>query len=409
MENINMINTSVLALEKVDMTPVIGQMKSGNPSYISISEYFQKYGEENIIQGFNMAEIKNEILVLNAGNKEAVAKVQNKKSNEPNDVFLSLKEGKFLGMEILKVSDLPPDDIHFSVALKADEHFMPSIIPTTTMEEQSPLATAKNSILEKPNYTVYYSNYKPTEKDFETSYEPTSGSYVYKYSLSWQSNYLCSVNVTFNNTQLKCGTQSNNMYTYVNAMSNSQAIDFGLMANPSSSFRNKGMYACYYPKGSKTVYVETSPKVAATSYGNDKMTLENKTVSIKLSVGSNKSTSIKPGEVEMYIGVNGTCIYYKVLDDDLISNLVSGVSGTPLTFLQAMSCLEKDNNDTKLTSGSYFKNVTFSDAMLYSYESSSARRFSTYGAYTYYVFECKPSKVDFNYGNDYEAISINYN
>ena len=186
------------------------------------------------------------------------------------------------------------------------------------------------------------------------------------------------------------------MYTYIAAKSNKQTLDFGLMANPSDANRNKGLYACYNP-GNGTVDVEAYPKVQATSYGNNMMTLENKTVTIRLSIGN--------GTAEMYMESDGSCIYYLTKN---MSSLISGGS-TPLTFIQAMSCVEAHNANTSPTSGSYFKNVKFNNTSLYSYDSSSARAFPTYGPYTYYTFIAKPSKMNFSYGSNYESMSIIYN
>lgn len=144
-----------------------------------------------------------------------------------------------------------------------------------------------NQIRNYANYRVYFSDNKPdnTNDLLGCAYEPYSGTYMYKYSYAYDNNYLCSTDVRFSNTQLKCGTQDNCMYTYIVAKSNSQTLDFGLMTNPSDSSRNKGLYACYNPSNSDLV-VEAYPKVRATSYGNDSMTLENKTVTIRLSIGN---------------------------------------------------------------------------------------------------------------------------
>lgn len=102
---------------------------------------------------------------------------------------------------------------------------------------------------------------------------------------------------------------------------------------------------------------------------------------------------------------NGSCIYYNTIN---MSSLISGGS-TPLTFIQAMSCVKADGTNTSLTSGSYFKNVRFNNTSLYSFDSSNARAFSTYGPYTYYTFIAKPSKMSFSYGSNYESMSIIYN
>lgn len=385
-------NTAVPALAANAM-----QMHSMESTYISVDDYMAKYGRENVIEGFNKAEATNEAMLSGDFADVSALSDIDVDDSEPNDLFLSLEEGKFLGLDIIGVSDLPPEDTKFSVKVK-DNGFSANhnnITPEEPSAERSVAARATNRKVSYSNYDVYYSDTLPSSSDLNAAYEPNSGSYIYKYSYAYDNNYLCSADVQFSNTQLKCGSQSNNMYTYIAAKSNSQTLDFGLMANPSASNRNKGMYACYNTGGSFDV--EAYPKVQATSYGNDLMTLENKTVTIRLSIGNETA--------EMYMESNGSCIYYKTIN---ISSLVSG-SSAPLTFIQAMSCVEANNNYTSLTSGAYFKNVRFNNPKLYSYDSSSARSFSTYGPYTYYVFAAKPAKTSFGYGSSYESISINYN
>ena len=176
------------------------------------------------------------------------------------------------------------------------------------------------------------------------------------------------------------------------------------MACASATSRNKGMYA-FYNNGSGQINVEAYPKVMATSYGNNMMTLENKTVTIRLSVGD----ASKPGEVEMYMESGGSCIYYNIVNDSYTSSLVSGNANKALTFLEGVSCVEANGNNTSLTSGSYYKNIKLKNSKLYSFNSSAAKSFGVYGPNTYYTFVCKPSKLSLTYGSTYENISINYN
>ena len=137
-------------------------------------------------------------------------------------------------------------------------------------------------------------------------------------------------------------------------------------------------------------------KVSATSYNltNKTMTLANKTVKLRLSIGNETA--------EMYMESNGSCIYYLVED---AQNISSGTSSI-LTFMEAVTCPADYN--TSLTSGAYFKNVYLSNSKLYSY-SNGIRQFRTQGAATYYTMICKPSKVSFSPSGNTESISINYN
>lgn len=392
-------NTFAFADESLNVELDAPQIVSVETDYISFSDYLEKYGEENVIEGFNEGEAKNQAQILSIGSDRAAAPAaQNKDNTVPNDLYLSLAEGKFLGLDIIGVSDLPPDDLRFSIRLKDDS--APST-PNLTESPKNPVPAAAraNNKDSYTNYDVYYSDYKPGSTDLGQAYEPLAGSYFYKYSYAFDNNYLCSTKVRFSNTQLKCGSQQNIMYTYVAAKSAGQTLDFGLMANPSDSTRNKGMYA-FINNGTGYWEVEGYPKVSAPSYGNNMMTLENKEVEIRLSIG-NKSA-------EMYMGVNGSMIYYKTLGADIVPYLISGQTNVPLTFIQAMSCVGlPDGSNTNITSESYFKNVRFSNSTLYS-TTLGTRAFTTYGPATYYLFACKPSKMSFNYGSNYETCSINY-
>ena len=104
------------------------------------------------------------------------------------------------------------------------------------------------------------------------------------------------------------------------------------------------------------------------------------------------------------MGVNGECIYYKTMS---MSGMVSGTSN-PLTFIEAMSCVRADGTATSLSSNSYFRNVRFTNATLYS-TTAGVRDFSTLGSSTYYVFVCEPSGINYSFSGNTETESINYN
>lgn len=357
-------------------------------NYISFDKYLEKYGEQNVVDGFNKAETE---ITGQSNSNITTASIE----DEGKSLFECLSDGEFLGMEVQGVSDLSPDNHRFTIKLK-DKGYTPTA-NIDVLDEPIPASTNANTIKPYTNYNVYYSDNQPGTADLNNAYEPLSGSYIYKYSYAFDGNYLCSTDVTFNNTKLGCGSQNNNMYVYVAAKSSRQTLDFGLMANPAASNRNQGLYACYNP-GDGSFYVEAYPKVSATSYStsNKRMTLENKTVTMRLSIGT--------GTAEMYMESGGECIFYKVID---MSTLISGTSAA-LTFIQAMSCVEANNANTSLTSGSYFKNVKFSNNKLYSF-TNGTRNFPTFGSATYYLFACKPSAIDFSYGTNTETISIEYN
>lgn len=386
--------TLLISLTSISYAKSIDYMKDSygiittESNYISFDEYLKKYGEQNVVAGFDKAEA--EIIGQN-NSKIATASLD----DEGKSLFECLQNGEFLGMEVQGVSDLSPDNHNFTIKLK-DKGYTPTA-NIDVLGEPIPTSTNAQTIKPYTNYSVYYSDNQPGTTDLNNAYEPLSGSYIYKYSYAFEGNYLCSTDVTFNNTKLGCGTQDNNMYVYVAAKSSQQTLDFGLMANPAASNRNQGLYACYNP-GDGSFYVEAYPKVSATSYStsNKTMTLENKTVTIRLSIGT--------GTAEMYMESGGECIFYKVID---MSTLISGTSAA-LTFIQAMSCVEANNANTSLTSGSYFRNVKFSNNKLYSF-TNGTRNFPTFGSATYYLFACKPSAIDFSYGTNTETISIEYN
>ena len=221
-----------------------------SPKYISVEEYLTKYGTNNIIKGLNKAKIENKVKVLKTATVEEQTLLKNDISafsTEPNEVYLSMLDGKFLGMQIVGISDLPPDDIKLSFKLKKEDN-NDKVISISNNAEPT-------AIVPYTNYDVYYKTYAPdVTNDLEgMAYEPKSGSYMYKYSLWFDNNCLVESDVVFNNTKLYCGNQANNMYTYVAAKSQYRTLDFGLMANPTDNSRNQGMYM-YYNNGKRRTF-----------------------------------------------------------------------------------------------------------------------------------------------------------
>lgn len=374
-------------------------LKSTEPGYIGVDEYLLKYGENNVKDGFKVAESK--ALGVDVAELEA-KRLIDENGNQGKDLFEALTDGEFLGMKIISISDLPPYSTNLSFNLECDETLPEQSMVESNQENLnnvtpiSPKSITSGSVLHYTNYDVYYYNTSPNSTELGYTYEPNAGSYMYKRSYSYDANYLCEMDVTFNNTQLKCGSQNNKMYVYLHATSSSRGLDFGLMAAPYSSDRNKGMYAFYRFSDQTNLTVEAFPKVSATTYNltNKTMTLANKTVKFRLSIGNETA--------EMYMEKDGSCIYYLVADAD---NISSGSSST-LTFMEAVTC--PADGVTSLTSGSYFKNIYLSNSKLYSY-TNGTRQFKTQGPATYYTMICKPSKVSFSPSGNTETISINYN
>ena len=247
------------------------------------------------------------------------------------------------------------------------------------------------------DYEVYYTSYEPNANAISLATEENHGAYYYKFSLSWGGNYLSEMDVSLNNSVLHSGSQSTNIYIYICAKPAPYSMDFGLMANPSDSTRNQGLYACKNPYGD-LFWAEAWPKVYANTVDttNNTMTFVNKEIQIRFSVGS--------GSAELYMGVNNTCVYYEVYSK---SWLVSGTSAT-LTFMQGVSCVAA-SEDTDVTNGSYVTNITLSDQNIYQY-SIGAKAFSTYSDVTYFVFLRQPDYITYTPGgtNGSETISISY-
>lgn len=383
--------------------------------YIGVDEYIEKYGGEKLVnKAFGRGEINHKAMLLKAEGKVDEANViLNAKNNiveEPTDLMLSLKEGKFLGLEIESISDLPPDNINLSIRVKCED--ISNISDIQSIEQPS---YNVNSVMPRSNlyinnthydnsaYRILYSSSYPDNNYINNYvYEDFSGSYFYKYGYSWMGDYRCTTDVTFNNTELKTGTQNVNMYVFIGAVTDATAnrsIDFGLMANPLDNLRNAGLYGFRSIRG-VSWDVDAYPKVHVTNEDGESanpMFLENKTIQLKLVIDQS-------GGVETTMYHNNQLIYYK---SEIVSGLCSGTNKV-LTFFQAMSCVDRNKVYTNPSSGAYFKNVRFDNTKLCSHNSGE-RAFGTYGNNTYYVYICKPEDISYSYGTNYEIVSIEYN
>lgn len=367
---------SVLAAEPAPLSA------SSPQEYITFDQYLEKYGEETVIEGFKVAEAR-----AMGYDQATLDSLSDPDPEVGKSLFESLSEGEFLGFKVLGVSDTEPDAPNMVIYLDREERVLNNdfFITPTAMEKTD-------------FYEYYYSNSKPDPTALNRAYEPNSGSYFYKYSYSWQGFYQCDTTVTFDNTTLGCGTQDSNMYIFLNAQSDQGTIDFGLMAAPGADNRNKGLYAFWNPSEGDMA-VEPYPKVLASSYSiKDKtMTLERKTVTIKLSVGT--------GQVAMSLESGGSILFYRIF------NLpgLTFESGKPLTFVQAMSCVKANGKETLPTNGSYFKNVKFSNTILY--DTQKSYPFTTMGPYTYFTFLAKPRNISYSYSDsaNTQTVSIAYN
>lgn len=114
-------------------------------------------------------------------------------------------------MEILGISDLSPDDTKLSIQVRDNRgsDIQNNLIATENINERTMSTRATNQIKNYTNYRVYFSDNEPNNTNdlLGGAYETTSGTYMYKYSYAYDNNYLCSTEVQFSNTQLKCGTE----------------------------------------------------------------------------------------------------------------------------------------------------------------------------------------------------------
>lgn len=402
----NVSNLSYVSLAErlsIDAEPIV------EPDYISFDAYLAKYGTANVVKGFNEAEAKNMRDVLSVNNAQKASIIADSYSLEastaPNALFEDLSEGTFLGMEVLGVTDIAPGEPGFMVRVKNDA---PPPTPQITLPAptamsgiaSSNIAAATVNTRTESNYRLYYTNDYYGSSDFDYEGEEMAGSYMYKFGIYYAQDYMTTADFVFNNTELFCGSQSNNMYLYVHASSPTQHIDFGLMANPDTSNRWSGLYAFKGGVGDEGQFfdVEPNPKVSVQMRGDGYMLLQNTTVSIGLSVGN--------GIVEMSMSIGGNNIFYLTKP---MSGMISGPN-VSLTFLHAMSCVNWNSAvATDINSGSYFKNVRINNPKLISYTLGERYFVPSEDTATSFVVLYKYQKMTYSYTGTSETITIDYN
>lgn len=377
--------------------------------YISFDEYRAKYGTYNVIRGFNEAEAKNmrEVLSISSPQKATLMaeSLQVEKSSEPNYLFESLLKGEFMGLEIKGISDLEPNDPRMMLELEAED-IVPA--PSGFLSGNNTLANSSTGSIKHgidehgSDYDMYYTD--PNLYGYEYIGEEKAGSYMYKFSHWNQGFYTSRANFVFNNTELYCGSQSNNMYMYINATSSKQHVDFGFVANPDAPERSSGLYVTYMGIGDPDKngdpnkrYTSTYPVVPVVITGSGYMKLANTTVTVGLAVGN--------GTVEFYMAIGDQTVHYSVCNE--FSGLVSGVNEL-LGFLHGVSCVESNGMTTDTNSGSYLKNVKIDNPIVISY-TDGERPFGVFdGSATNYIILYKPDNMTYSYTDTSETISIIY-
>ena len=124
-------------------------------------------------------------------------------ANKPNDLLLSLKEGKFLGLEIVSITDLPPTNINLSIRVKGIETPTPSLKLEKETKTKNTASLRANLVKngyhnDGSAYKIYYTESYPSDYSInEEMYEDFSGSYFYKYGYSWNGDYRCTADFVF--------------------------------------------------------------------------------------------------------------------------------------------------------------------------------------------------------------------
>ena len=136
------------------------------PNYISVDEYLEKYGTTNVIKGFNKAEIDHKVNVLKTANEAEKASLNNNVdlfSAEPNDLYTSIIEGEFLGLDIIGISDLAPDDTRLSIQVRDNKavNAQNNSITSENILERTASTLATNQVKNYTNYRVYFSDNEP--------------------------------------------------------------------------------------------------------------------------------------------------------------------------------------------------------------------------------------------------------
>lgn len=368
---------------------------STSDSVLTFEEYLEKYGEENVKAGFAAAEAE-----AMGGEQALSAQNADDSQNEGKSLFECLSEGEFLGLKVLGVTDIAPGEPGFMVCVEKApglsgapeaeiapeaEVALASDTPRPDSQTQIKMPGGKSyNTIVTDNYEVYYSAIYPDYDAREGAYESLAGAFFKKYSNPGGGCYQCNTTVTFDNTKLVCDSQNLNLYLYLNVHSNASGIDFGLMGNAASANKGQGLYAFYNISYVDGMTIEAFPKVMATTYGNRAMTLENKTVTIKLSADRSADT------VTMYMESNGSMLFYKQED---LSNIGSGDT---LTFLQTMSYVcSTDKEKTQLYNGGYVTDVKFSDTVLFKNGTGKPTDFLTVSPNTYFTMVCEPTYITY--------------
>ena len=395
----------------IDKTPML------EPDFISFSEYLTKYGEENVIVGFNQADARYEAEILGVEST-----LTDSVSRSQSDLFDALASGVFLNLEVIGVSDLPPGDPGFLVQLNHEGRpSLPSVVDSDVdlshkigeMGTRTPFSTPSVTELTSPRSRVHWrASSGDTPQAIANAYgEWDSGGYFYKFAYAFENNYYAETTATFNNTQIKgTSTQSMNAYIYLGAQSGSGTVEIGLMAAPNDSIRRQGLYVYYFFGG---MFVESTPRVPGTyNSSTNTITVSNGSARIILSIGQSSGVGIS----EFNVSYNGNAPFYKIISTPGISCNQGSTSNPALSFIHCMSYISPTAGGVNMNSGASFTNVTFGNFRLVSVDRGE-RSFHTNSVATRFVYVQNPRKtaspplpgITFTpNGNTSETVSINY-
>lgn len=398
---------------------------NGSPNFISFSDYVAKYGRDNIIKGFK--EVEKSYLSKNSTTSSSI-----ESETEKSSLFSRLETGRFFDMEIIGISDLPPNDSSLRVKLNnPNSHYISPIKKskifdnknnnTNTIKSNNSIASANNTFYNNDTafpYSPYSVSYSDNFPGYTVPTEPKAGAYYYKYSYAYAGNYSCNTSINFNGsntndyTTIRYKGVENSAYVYLSAGTNMASIDYGFIA---SSKNLTGIYAGLYTVHNYVDYYNRS---------NDDYTLSayplipaySRTVNFDGSVdlviqgSATLNIAVANGYVAMYATTSGNSDYRTKSTNLIHFNHDNGLANYPLTFVQAMSFVQSDFGQTSLNSGSFFRNVTLKDPILYAIYNPTIKNFSFFGSHTYYSLLYNHNNISNirSSDNTKEYISINY-
>jgi len=405
--------------------PIFGNVSEPfSANFISIEEYFAKYDTATIMQGFaqsahqslqshqDMFQDMFQDMLRDMSFETAEAAMLSEASSVAQMSLDGLMTGYFMGMTVLAVTDLPPYHPHFMFRLDNSSFVTPVVSVELPVEHQleinsiAPMSNGmrvRNGVSSGIPYRKLY-NIGGSRPHIEEN----AGAFFYKYSLGIEhSNHNISFDIFFNNT-LVSFADNNNLYIYAAAQSNVTTIDFGLLGNRGIPINpGYGGLRIFVTSAAinngQTVIIDDRnfdvlPNFVAlpfTPQGGNDFRL-NGTIHLSINVARNANGTNRQ---ELFIGArqpNGNITYIFDLTYNIPTISPPG-HGRPLAFLQAMTFVEADGNNTRLNSRAFVGPVTFRNAYLRNTVNGVNTPFYA-GANTgvFYVYIQNPNNISYN-------------